>query len=173
MKRVKADSWAAVLSPDDRDELMSLYHDSKLSATDAAEQASILSGRSVTPGMFSNWYHGQRAAWLLQRASMAAAEATQASPGDLDELTTEAIRQARFAAVMADIDPAELAALERNEIARRKLALDERKIELDERRLVLLERKAAQADAAAQVATDESLSDTECAERVRAIFGMR
>lgn len=151
MKRVKADSWAARLDVEEREELLVLYHDSQLSLEQACALASEWSGRDVSKGQFSNWYHSQRAAWMAVRAKVAAEKAARAAPNDLDEAASLAIRQARFAAAMEELSAPEIAALERNEIARQKLELQREQLQLDKAKFEEAKRKAAVLDKAQEV----------------------
>lgn len=150
MKRVKADSWSAALTPEQREELMSAYHHSALSAKDAAQQASEWAGRDVTLSMFSAWYHGQRFGWLAEQARLKSEEEAAKAPADLDERKSLAIRQAAFAAALDDLSAADIASLERNELSRRKLELEERRLALDEAKFEEAKRKAAILDESAK-----------------------
>jgi hypothetical protein len=150
MKRVKADSWSAALTSGQREELMSAYHHSALSCADAAEQASEWTGREVTVSMFSAWYHGQRFGWLAEQAHRKSEEEAAKAPEDLDARKSLAIRQAAFAAALDDLSAADIASLERNELTRRKLELEERRLALDEAKFEDAKRKAATLDEAAK-----------------------
>jgi len=173
MRRVKADSWAAALTPDQREELMVSYHTSALGVDEACELASEMSGRAVSRSMFASWYHNQRASWLIAQATARADEAAAASPADVDEKRSLAIRRAAFVASMDQLSADEVAALERNDIARRKLALDERRLALDEAKFEEAKKRAAQADAAENVTKDEALTPEQREARLREIFGLR
>jgi len=172
MKRVKADSWAAALAPEQRDELMSAYHASEIGVDAAAERASQLSNRTVSTGAFSNWYRTHRMAWMAQQASLRADMAAREAPTDLDERKSLAIRQAAFAAAVDELSAKEIAALEKNDLTRRKLDLDERRLSLDEARFAAAERRAALADKTEGVLKDREISEAEKQARIREIFGM-
>ncbi|MBN2069113.1 MAG: hypothetical protein JW739_05700 [Opitutales bacterium] len=150
MKRVKADSWAARLTLDQRDELMRDYHISAISVEEAAEKASNYSDRTVSKGAFSNWYHTQRMAWMAEQARIKTELAAKEAPDDLDECKSLAIRQAAFAAAAEDLSAKDIAMLERNDIARRKLELEKRRLALDEAKFASAERKAKQLEEAAE-----------------------
>lgn len=173
MKRVKADSWAARLDPEQREELMADYHESRLSCMDAAARASQLAGRQVTAAMFSSWYHTQRGAWLAERARLAAEAAAESVPGDLDARTALALRQARFAAAVEQLSAKEIALLEATEIKRQQLELDRQRLQLDRDKFEEAKRRAAQADATEDVAKDEELTPEAKMARIKEIFGLR
>ena len=173
MKRVKADSWAAALTPEQREELMVSYHNSALSCDEACELASEMAGRPVSRSMFANWYHSQRASWLIAQATARADEAAAAAPEDIDEKRSLAIRRAAFAASMDALSADEVAALERNDLARRKLVLEERRLALDEAKFEEARRRAALADKAEDVAKDEQLTPEQRDARLKEIFGIR
>jgi len=173
MKRVKADSWAARLSPEQREDLFVDFHESRLSCEEAAERASQLSGRRVTTGMLSNWYRGQRAAWVLAQAGSAAERAALEAPEDLDDRATLAVRQATFAAVMEALTPEQLAAFERNQLSREKLELQREQLRLDREKWEEAKRRAALADQTEDALTDKHLSEAEKAARIREIYGLQ
>jgi hypothetical protein len=172
MNRVKVDSWAAALAPEQRDELMSAYHASEIGVDAAAERASQLSGRTVSAGAFSNWYRTHRMAWMAQQASIRADMAAREAPKNLDERKSLAIRQAAFAAAVDELSAKEIAALEKNDLTRRKLDLDERRLTLDEAKFADAQRRAEQANKTEDVLKDRELNEAQRQARIREIFGM-
>jgi hypothetical protein len=98
--------------------------------------------------------------------------AAREAPTDLDERKSLAIRQAAFAAAVDELSAKEIAALEKNDLTRRKLDLDERRLSLDEARFAAAERRAALADKTEGVLKDREISEAEKQARIREIFGM-
>lgn len=79
LKRPNANSWAAKVSPEARNDLITEYHASHISCEEAAKRASELSGTNVTMGMFSKGCSSPGAAlgsvfkssWIALAARMA------------------------------------------------------------------------------------------------------
>lgn len=171
-RKLHAHSFAARLSPDQRDELMDGLSRGSLSLADAAEKAGAWAGRKVSETAVSNWWRLHRMDWQLGQAKQAAERAMAEAPEDLDEAARRAIGYQRMVAVYGELSPREVVLFERNELARRKLEHEEQRLQIDRRKLELLERKAEQADAAAGTLEDDRLNDAEKAQKIRQIFGM-
>lgn len=137
MRKVRKDALWARLSEAQRDELMLRLQAGLGTAEASALVQSWLGGRAPSETSLSNLFHRHRLAWALPRARAAADEAAAALPGHLDDQTRRVLAQRRFTAVL-EADTADLVALDRNEIARRKLELVEQRLALDERRFARL-----------------------------------
>ena len=139
MKKLRKDSFAARLTPAQRDELFA-----KLAGGMGLDEAAKLvhtwtkaewGGKAPSTQAVSAWFAGAR----VERRHSAAKEAMLVGmancPADMDELTRKALGQAKYLAVLEDLEP-------RDVVAMAKLDLDERKLDLDERKLALDNRVA-------------------------------
>ncbi len=134
--KLRSDSFAARLTPAQRDELFVALAGG-LSLTEAAskvgEWTKSEGWRKPSTQAISAWFQGAK----VERRFMAAKEAalvTEANcPADYDEKARRALGQAKFLAVLEDLSPMDLAFLERNDIAKQKLDLDRQKLAQDVR----------------------------------------
>lgn len=173
-RKLRADSFAARLNEDQRDELMHGLWTSALSYADAAVLVSEYGAGPVSESALRKWFHTHQLAWRMQRAKLAGIEAEKNAPADLDERARAAIGYQKMVAMLGgELAPKDIVAFERNELARRKQELDERRLGIDERKLALLEKKAAAADAAKGLAEDQALTAQEKSDRLKEIFGIR
>lgn len=170
--RLRGDSWAADLTPDQREELMADLTASRLTCREAAARAARWRGKPVREKAVEKWHATHRMPWLLDRAKEAAEAAMAAAPADLDEAARRAVGMQKMVAVYGDLSPKEIVAFERNELARRKVDLDASRLEVDRRKLELLEKKAAAADEAAGVLADDRLTPEERERRMKEVFGL-
>lgn len=134
--KLRADSFAARLTPAQRDELFSALAGGK----SLAEAVELAGGWTKAEGWkkpsqqaISAWFQGAK----IERRYLAAKEAalvTQANcPADYDEQARRALGQAKFLATLEDLSPMDVAFLEKNQIAREKLELERRRLDLDVR----------------------------------------
>jgi hypothetical protein len=136
-KKLREDSFAAKLSTPQRDEL---FHDlaGGLGLVAAAQKShewtkAEWGGRPPSRTSVSDWFEGERVRRKYEAAKMAAVVTEANCPADYDAAARRALGQAKFATVLSDLSPMEVAALERNDIAKAKNALLERKVETDVR----------------------------------------
>ena len=137
MSKLRADSFAARLTPAQREELfVSLA--GGMSLVDAARKVhewtkAEWGGKPPSTKAISAWFTGQR----LERRYLAAKEAAivaQANcPADYDVQARRALGQARFLATLEDLAPKEIAALEKADLDRQRLELDRVKVANDNR----------------------------------------
>lgn len=165
MKKYRKDSFAARLTPEQRDELFAAIADG-LSYTKAAikayewimENAAALatdpaSRPGLSPDSFSprvlaqyggvlrvpprmsihTWYHTTVAEQRYAAAKQVAVVAQACCPEDYDAQTRRTLGQAKFLATLEGLRVSDIATLEKNEIAREKLALEREKLERDVR----------------------------------------
>ncbi|MBS0631194.1 MAG: hypothetical protein JSS11_04715 [Verrucomicrobia bacterium] len=143
--KTRSNSFAARLTAAQREELFTALGDG-LSYKDAAlriqewYQANAAAGhpgfrtgsalKAPCPTCICAWY---RAALTKQRYAVAkeVAAASQADcPADFDEQASLALGQARYLATLEGLSVSALTALERNELTRKKLALEEERLAL-------------------------------------------
>lgn len=134
--KLRSDSFAARLTPAQRDELFSTLAVGKSLAEAVSmvgEWTKAEGWRKPSQQALSAWFQGAK----IERRYLAAKEAalvTQANcPADYDEQARRALGQAKFLAVLEDLSPMDLAFLEKNQIAREKLELEKRRLDLDVR----------------------------------------
>mgnify|MGYP006273515525 CR=1 FL=1 len=173
-RKLRSNSFAARLDEAQRDELMEALWTSRWSLEEASERVAQWTGAPVSRSAVSRYFHQRQIAWRMKRARKAGEAAEAAAPEDLDERARAAVGYQKMVSVLGgELAPKDIAAFERNELARRKQELEERRLEIDERKLTLLERKAAAADEAEGLAGDEQLSPEEKTQRLKEIFGIR
>lgn len=135
MSKLRKDSFAARLSPAQRDELFAALAGG-LGLDEAAGRVlgwtkAEWGGKAPSTTAISAWFQGAK----VERRYAAAKEAslvTQANcPADYDEQARKALGQAKFLAVLEDLSPMDLAFLEKNQIAREKLELEKKRLALD------------------------------------------
>lgn len=135
--KLRADSFAARLTPAQRDELFVALAGG-LSLVDAAKRVhewtrAEWGGKPPSTQAISAWGQGERVRRTLLAAREAALVAEANAPADCDAQARRALGQAKFMAVYQDLAPREIAALEKNDIARQKLELERAKLTLDVR----------------------------------------
>lgn len=136
-QKLRKDSFAARLTPQQRDELFA-----KLAGGLGLDEAALLvhgwtkaewGGKPPSTQSISTWFQGAK----VERRFSAATEAmlvTQANcPADYDERARRALGQAKFLAVLEELSPMDVAFLEKNQIAREKLELEKKRLSLDVR----------------------------------------
>lgn len=135
--KLRKDSFAARLSPAQRDELFVALAGG-LGLAEAAKKVhewtrAEWGGKPPSTQAISAWLAGA----TVERRFAAAKEAalvTQAScPADFSDQARRALGQAKFLATLEALTPGEIAILERNELVREKLALEQQKLTLDNR----------------------------------------
>ena len=135
--KLRSDSFAARLTPAQRDELFQLLASGKSLAQAAAQvhewTKKEWGGRPPSTQAISAWFAGARVERRMAAAKEAALVAQASAPADYDEQARRALGQAKFMATLEGLDAMEIALLERNEIARQKLELDKRKLDMDRR----------------------------------------
>lgn len=130
--KLRADSFAARLSPAQRDELFvalcgGLAHDAA-----AARVHGWTKTRPSTQAV-SAWYRGEE----RRRRHLAANEAMLVSmancPADYDAKARQALGHARYLATLEDLAPRDVAALLKADLDAQRLELDKQKLALDNR----------------------------------------
>ena len=133
--KLRSDSFAARLTPQQRDELFARLAGG-LSLREAALQAHAWTkaewgGKPPSDQAISAWFVGQRVERKMLAAREAALVAQANCPADVDEQARRALGQAKFMAVLQDLEPMDIAMLEKNQIAREKLELEKEKLARD------------------------------------------
>lgn len=135
--KLRSDSFAARLTPAQRDELFTMLAGGKGLAAAAAQvhewTKKEWGGKPPSTQAISSWFAGATVERRMSAAKEAALVAQATAPADYDEQARRALGQARFMAVLQGLEPMDIALLERNEIAREKLALEKRKLDVDRR----------------------------------------
>ena len=136
MSKLRSDSFAARLTPAQRDELFE-----KLAGGMSLDEAAAMVGgwtkaegwKKPSRQAISEWYTRTKVERRYIAAKESALVAQANCPADYDDQARRALGQAKFLAVLEDLEPKEVAALEKNEIAREKLALEKQRLALDTR----------------------------------------
>jgi len=136
-QKLRSDSFAARLTPAQRDELfVSLA--GGMSLADAAKKVhewtkAEWGGKPPSTKAISAWFVGER----LERRYAAAAESSivaQANcPADYDAKARQAVGQAKYLATLEELEPRDVVAFLKLELDERKVALDEVKTKNDTR----------------------------------------
>ena len=168
MRKARSDAWHAGMTIRQLDQVFTWCGETDGYAG-AAGRVKQEFGRSPSVTALSNWYQ----TWPLQRAFLTAgsvAERIKEAARDLPNLDIkpEQVEQLGQTAFMIDA----LSRMDRDTFfeARRSSQRD-RELAQVERRIVLLEKKAAQADAAENIARSE-LTPEEKQAKMREIFGL-
>lgn len=154
-KTIRSNSFAARLTPAQRDELFEAitaglsYHDAAKKIRDwiTANDAAGRNGpRPVRPLKLSEattigkWYHAtateRRHALVAEVAKVAQAHC----PADYEAQGRRALGQARYLATLEGLSVADIVMLERSELARDKLALEREKLAYQQRRDLVAEK---------------------------------
>lgn len=130
--KLRADSFAARLTTAQKEQLFAdLVGGGAVKA--AARQVKDWTGKQPSEQAVSAWLRGA----VVERKHSAAREAmlvAQANcPADFDAQARLALGQAKYLAVLDDLEPRDVAAFEKNALLERKLALDEQKLAQDQR----------------------------------------
>lgn len=172
MRKPRSDSKLLNLPEEQRDELLDLmlsgqpYHAvQKILAADPFNVAVSLSSLSSFYAHEAPKRMTERRLGALRIAHEIAEEA-QKRPSQFDAATIEALTQKAFELAISPTSPA------KDVKSLFMLVLKSRDQDLKERQIVLLETKAKQAEEAAGVTNDSTLSDEEKARRMRQIFGV-
>lgn len=141
-RRIYSNSFAARLTASQRDELYEAlsaglkYDDGAamvrdwIQANDAARPPGTPPGRPMALSNGSSigkWFHAATAARRYEQARRAALTARARDPDDGKTPSRSALDQARYVALLEGLKPRDIAAFERNELAREKLALEREK----------------------------------------------
>lgn len=144
-KKIYSNSFAARLTAAQRDELFdALAGGLGLRAAServrdwmsANAEAGLIDERAegemkVTQGaVISRWYRRVVAERRYERARELAGVGLAEAPEDYDDQTTRALGHARYLATLEGIGVSEIAALERNALAREKFAFEQRKFDI-------------------------------------------
>lgn len=137
MTKLRKDSFAARLTPTQRDDLFA-----KLAGGMGLREAALQvhawtkaewGGKPPSDQAISAWFVAQRVERKMLAAREAALVAQANAPADIDDQARRALGQAKFMAVLQDLEPMDIAMLEKNEIARQKLDLEREKLARDTR----------------------------------------
>ncbi len=140
--KLRSDSFAARLTPAQRDELFAALAGG-LALTEAAKKVLEWTkvewgGKPPSTQAISAWLAGA----TVERRFAAAKEAaliTQANcPADYDAQARQALGQAKFLATLEELSPKEVALLDRNELLRQKLDLQREQLHLDQEKFCRL-----------------------------------
>lgn len=177
MPKPRADSKLASLPENQREMLRRWLVDENLSYGAARERLREDFGVETSERALSVFYakecFSDRFAQARDFADKVAAE-VQEGADKFDDATISLIKQKAFErAVAKDGDLKELQILAGIIGDTAKLRIKQQEVELAERRIALLEKKAAEADAAREVAGDAALSAEEKEARIKAVFGLR
>lgn len=132
MPKLRSDSFAAGLTPAQRDELFALLAGGK-SLAEAARWVRGLGAKAPSQQALSAWYAGARIERRYSAAKESALVAQANCPADYTEAARRALGQARFLATLEDLAPKEIAALEKIDLTREKLDLDRQRLAQDQR----------------------------------------
>lgn len=169
MRKLRSDSFAARLSPAQRDELFAALAGglgvdeapAKVHAWTKAEWG----GKPPSPQAISAWFAGEKVARRLFIAREVALQTEANCPADYDAQSRRALGQARFMAVLGELTPKEIATFDRNDIARQKLEHDTRVdrllLALDRARLLLTRVKTGETGGDLQTQIDLALDEIE------------
>ena len=135
--KLRSDSFAARLTPAQRDELF-IALAGGLGLPEAAAKVcewtrAEWGGRRPSTQAISAWFIGATRERRFLAAKESALVAQANCPADYDEQARKALGQAKFLATLEDLSALDIAFLEKNEIARAKLDLDRQKLALDVR----------------------------------------
>lgn len=139
MSKLRSDSFAAKLSPEQRDELYVALCGGVAYAA-ATSQVKAWSGRKPSEAALSTWFTRERITRTVALAREAGLVASAAAPADYTAQERAALGRARFLTLLKDLEPEQIAKLDRNDLHRQRLAIESRRLELDQmkvERLVL------------------------------------
>ena len=135
--KLRSDSFAARLTPAQRDELF-IALAGGLGLPEAAAKVcdwtrAEWGGRKPSTQAISAWFIGTTRERRFLAAKESALVAQANCPADYDEQARKALGQARFLATLEELSPTDIAALDKNELIRQKLDLDRQKLAMDVR----------------------------------------
>ncbi|MBS0632022.1 MAG: hypothetical protein JSS11_08925 [Verrucomicrobia bacterium] len=147
-RKIRSNSFAARLTPAQRDELFTALAGG-LAYREAGEKIRLWVKENVAAGLvrsrgtreyklsepmpIARWYHATAAERRYEVAKEAALVAQAHCPADYDEQARRALGQAKFLATLEGLRISDIAILEKNDIAREKLALEREKLEMNKR----------------------------------------
>ena len=131
-RKLRKDSFAARLSDAQKDELFGALAGG-LGYSEAAAKVRTWTGRTASSQAISTWFQGAKVERRFAAAKESALVAQANCPADYDEQARRALGQAKFLAVLEDLSAMDIAFLEKNELAREKLALEKQKLAQDQR----------------------------------------
>lgn len=171
MRKIRSNSFSARLTAGQRDELFAAlagglaYADAAIKVYEWIKEndAALAADPKSRPGLFplsrrkgrravskfpprssiQAWYQATAAEHRYEAAKQVAIVAQAQCPADYDDQARRALGQARFLATLEGLRVSEIAVLEKNEIARQKLALEREKVAgstRDQRRELVLDR---------------------------------
>ena len=133
--KLRKDSFAARLSPAQRDQLFTALAGG-LGLDDAAKMVyewtrAEWGGKPPSTQAVSAWFTAAKVERRYSAAKEVALVAQANCPADYDAQARIALGQARFLATLEDLEPRDIAALEKIEIDREKLAIEKQKLAQD------------------------------------------
>ena len=136
-QKLRKDSFAARLTRPQKDELFSFLAEGG-GLKEAAEMVHAWTkaewgGKPPSTTAVSDWFIAARIERKFEVAKLSGEVAEANAPANVDEKTRRAIGQAKFTMVLGDLSPMDFAFLEKNEIAKRKVELEEKKHAEDKR----------------------------------------
>lgn len=154
VKKISPNSFIARLTAAQREELFFALSDGLgyrqalgkirawMQANDEAGLNGDKAGREIRMSaisVLSKWYRNAVAQRRYERAKEAAAVALAHAPADFEEQARRALGHARYLATLEGLAVSDIASLERNELARERLAFDREKHADQQRRDAVLE----------------------------------
>ena len=176
MKKPRSDSVLDSLPPERREQLVRWLVDENLKYPEAVvrvwEKFGVKTSVSALQKFYSRRCFTLRSSQAKDFADLVVTEAKK-SGNNFDSATLALVKQRAFECVYAGNGKiSELAILAGIVGDSAKLELKRQELALGERRVAVLERKAAMADAAQGVVTDQTLTEEQKAARLREIFRM-
>lgn len=130
MSKLRPDSFAAKLSPAQRDELYVALCGGVAHAA-AASQVKVWTGKAPSESALSSWFTRERITRTVALAREAGLVASAAAPADYTSQERAALGRARFLMTLKDLEPEQLAKLDRNDLHREKLAIERERLKLE------------------------------------------
>ncbi len=135
--KLRKDSFAARLTPAQRDELFVALAGG-LGLAEAAKKVhewtrAEWGGKPPSTQAVSAWFTAAKVERRYAAAKEVALVAQSNCPADFDAQARVALGQARFLATLEDLEPRDIAALEKIELGREKLALEKERLARDVR----------------------------------------
>ena len=131
-RKLRSDSFAAQLTLTQREDVFAALAGGE-SLADAAQRVRAWIGKPVSAQAVSTWFAGARVERRFAAAKESALVAQANCPADYDEQARRALGQAKFLATLEDLTPGDIAALDRNELARQKIELERQRLAQDQR----------------------------------------
>ena len=135
--KLRSDSFAARLTPAQRDELF-IALAGGLGLPEAAAKVcewtrAEWGGRKPSTQAISAWFQGAKVERRFLAAKEAALVAQANCPADYDAQARTALGQAKFLAMLEDLTPSDVANFEKNALIQQKIDLDRQKLAMDVR----------------------------------------